>query len=271
MRKIISVFLLSLACLANGAEPDKSVLPKIAVTDLAYKLELRQFFNYTAYSHRSGSNVRNSDQYQDGYGNHSQSSNDNYSSRSETNYSNTPGLFIYIERGELRKFTSDVKGEILKSKKFKLTQAKPFTAQNPSEEIYDVINRIEEGYYPGADYVLFGTFNTVDWREESNPIQSTDSKTNTLGLEIVAEFSLINTKTLEVRSAFSAIGEGSDMKLVKGNAKLVPSKSKVISQASKSLGSDVVRQLLEQFEITESNAEAAPQNEQNTEDVKVYN
>ena len=271
MRKIIGIFLLGLACLANGAEPDKSVLPKIAVTDLAYKIELRQFFNYTAYSHRSNSNVRNSDQYQDGYGNHSQANNDRYSSRSETNYSSAPGLFIYIERGELRKFTSDVKGEILKSRKFKLTQPKPFTAENPSEEIYDVIKRIEGGYYPGADYVLFGTFNNVDWREESNPIQSTDSKTNTLGLEIVAEFSLINTKTLEVKSAFSAIGEGSDMKLVKGNAKLVPSKSKVISQASKSLGSDVVRQLLEQFEISESNAEAAPKNEKSTEEVKVYN
>lgn len=271
MHRIISILLLSFTCLANSAEADKNSLPKIAVTDLSYKVELKQFFNYTAYNHKSGSNVRNSDQHQDGYGNNSQSTNDNYSSRNETSYVSSPGLFIYIERGELRQFTSDVKGEILRSKKFKLTQAKPFTTQNPSEEIYDVIKRIEEGYYPGADYVLFGTFSNVDLRDESNPIQSTDTKTNIFGMEIVAEFSLINTKTLEVKSAFSAIGEGSDVKLVKAGAKLVPSKSKIMSQASKSLGVDVIRQLVEQFDATENKPETNLSNKSKTEEVKVYN
>lgn len=271
MRIIIIILLLSLACIANAAEVEKIGLPKIAVADLVYKTELKGFFNYTAYNHKSASNVRKSDQYQDSYGDHAQSNNENYTSGSETNYVNTSGLFIYIDRGELRKFTSDVKGEILKSKKFKITQAKPFTSENPTEEIYDVIKRIEDGYYPNADYVLFGTFSSVDWREESNPIQSTDAKNDILSLEIAAEFSLINTKTLEVRSAFSAIGEGSDVKLVKAGAKLVPSKSKVVSQVSKSLGADVIRQLIEQFDVTESSSEADVPSELKTDDVKVYN
>lgn len=244
------------------------------MTDLAYKIELRRFFNATSYQHRSQSNTNDSNRYQGDFNNQNQSSQFNNSSRSETNYSSVPGLFVYIERNELRQFVSDIKGEILKSGKFKVTQAKPYTTKNPSEEIYDVIKRIKEGYYPGADYVLFGTFSSVDIRDESNPIQASDTRTNTLGLEIVAEFSLINTKTFEVKAAFSAIGEGSDMKLVKGDAVLIPSRSKVISQASKSLGADVIKQMVEQFERIEGNAnESIPEltNEPRKEEIKVYN
>ncbi len=275
MKKILTLLLLTISLVSYGADTNRAGVPKIAVTDLAYKIELRRFFNYSAYSHKSLSNSNDMEQSQDNPMSYSQSSRFNNRSRSETHYSSAPGLFVYIERNELRQFVSDVKGEILKSGRFKVTQAKPYTQKNPSEEIYDVIKRIKEGYYPGADYVLFGTFSNVDIRDESNPIQATDTKANTLGLEIVAEFSLINTKTFEVRAAFSAMGEGADMKLVKGDANLIPSRSKVISQASKSLGADVIKQLLEQFDhkdlSTDSDAREQPKPDPKTEEIKIYN
>jgi hypothetical protein len=64
---------------------------------------------------------------------------------------------------------------------------------------------------------------------------------------LVAEFSLINTRTFEVKAAFSATGEGQDMRVVTGGSRVVPSRGKVVSEVSKSLGIDVARQINEQL------------------------
>ncbi len=127
--------------------------------------------------------------------------------------------YSYIEYGELRKFVGDIKGEILKTTGFQLTQARPYTA-NGSEKIYDIIGRIKKGYYPHADYVLFGTVSELEFRDEANPIIGTNTVSNTFNLMLVAEFSLIDIKTYEVRSAFSATGEGQDVRILQGGTEL---------------------------------------------------
>jgi len=65
---------------------------------------------------------------------------------------------------------------------------------------------------------------------------------------VVAEFSLVNTRTYQVKAGFSAMGEGQDVKLLGSRAaKVVLNRGRVMSEASKSLGADVARQLEEQF------------------------
>ena len=49
------------------------------------------------------------------------------------------------------------------------------------------------------------------------------------------------------KAAFSAMGEGQDVKFLTGNNVVVPNRGKVVSEVSKSLGADVARQLEEQF------------------------
>lgn len=68
--------------------------------------------------------------------------------------------------------------------------------------------------YPGADYVLFGAVNSIEFRQEANPIDRTDTVSHTLSLELVGEFSLISTRTFKVKSSFSAMGTGQDVKLL---------------------------------------------------------
>ncbi|KZE33267.1 penicillin-binding protein activator LpoB [Crenobacter luteus] len=208
--------------------------PKIAVTDLAYEERVSEYFRVVAASSKSSLNA---------------SANRSYASLnagSESHYFEAEGSYSYIERGELRKFTADLKGELLKSGQYRLVQPRPYTGKD-NEKLYDVIDRIKKGMYPGADYVLFGSVSSMEWRDELNPVQGTSKYTQTLSLDLVADFSLINTRTYEVKAAFSASGEGQDARFVSGGNRVVPNRGRVVSEVSKSLGEDAASRLAEQF------------------------
>lgn len=219
---------------------------KIAVTDLAYTERVSGYFHLVDYHNKSSARGSDSERERDSFNSSSASSRSSYSEHSRTDYTEVENSYSYIEYGELRKFVGDIKGEILKTGDFKLSQAKPYTAKG-SEKIYDIISRIKKGAYPGADYVLFGTVSELDFRNEVNPITGTDTLSNTFSLVLVAEFSLINTRTYEVKAAFSATGEGQDVRIVTAGSRVVPSRGRVVSEVSKSLGIDVARQISEQL------------------------
>ena len=227
-----------------GAAPQA---PKVAVTDLAYEERVSQYFKTVSATEKSSlrASGRESERESD-YG-YSRRSSGSVNAKSERSYYSSEGTYSYIESGELRKFTADIKGNILKAGLFDLVQAKPFTARN-SEKLYDVIARIKQGMYPGADYVLFGAVNSIEFRQEANPIDNTDTVSHTLSLELVGEFSLISTRTFKVKSSFSAMGTGQDVKLLSSRGgRVVLNRGKVVSEVSKSLGEDVARQLQEQL------------------------
>jgi hypothetical protein len=79
----------------------------------------------------------------------------------------------------------------------------------------------------------------------------------------VGDFSLINTRTYEITSAFTAMGEGQDTRLVNGNdVRVSPNRGRVVREVSKSIGMDVARQLREQLrgEVEYSQEQPAPRN-----------
>lgn len=241
MKPLRLLFLL-LSLLGAG----NTLAAKIAVTDLAYAERVSGYFHLVDYHNKSSARGSDSERERDSFESSSASSRSSYSEKSQTDYTEAGSSYSYIEYGELRKFVGDIKGEILKTGDFKLSQAKPYTAKG-DEKIYDIISRIKKGAYPGADYVLFGTVSELDFRDEVNPIIGTDTLSNTFSLMLVAEFSLINTRTYEVKAAFSATGEGQDVRVVTGGSRVVPSRGRVISEVSKSLGVDVARQINEQL------------------------
>lgn len=243
LKKLLLIgMLLGSALTAQAADP-----LKVAVTDLAYEERVQEYFRSIKASEKSSlrASSRESERESD-YG-YSRRSSGSLNARSESSFSYEEGTYSYIERGELRKFTADIKGEIVKSGYFQVTQAKPFTAKS-SEKLYDVIARIKQGMYPGADYVLFGSINNIEFRQEANPIDNTDTVSHTLSLELVGEFSLISTRNYQVRASFSAMGEGQDVKLMSSRGgRIVLNRGKVVSEVSKSLGQDVIKQLEEQL------------------------
>ncbi|CAI8791441.1 Penicillin-binding protein activator LpoB [Pseudomonas sp. IT-P44] len=201
--------------------------PKVAVTDLAYEERVEQYIH----------TVSSKDNYREG----------EYSSSGSSSYDSFESKTSYIEQTELRKFTGDIKGQMLRSGMFQLVQGKPHTAES-KVDIYDVIERIKAGNFEGADYVLFGTLSDVDFNSDVNEIPNTNSYSSVLALTLVADFSLIDTKTFEITSAFTAMGEGQDTKLTNHrDAKISQSRPRLVREVSKSLGEDVARQLSEQL------------------------
>jgi len=222
--------------------------PRVAVTDLAYEERVSEYFKVVSASEKSSlrASGRESERESD-YG-YSRRSSGSVNAKSESNYYSSEGTYSYIDRGEMRKFTADIKGGILKTGRFDLVQARPFTDAKNNEKLYDIIGRIKKGMYPGADFVLFGTINSIEFRQEANPIDNTNTVSHTLSLELVGEFSLISTKNFKVSSSFSAMGAGQDVKLLSSaGGRVVLNRGKVVQEVSKSLGEDVSRQLEEQL------------------------
>ena len=141
----------------------------------------------------------------------------------------------------------DVGLQAIESRQFQLVQGTPYTSEAKGD-VYDVIKRIKAGHFKGADYVLFGTLSDIDFTQDINALDHTNSYSAVLGLAVVADFSLINTRTYEITSAFTAMGEGQDTKLVSSrDARVSLSRPRVVKEVSKTLGEDVVRQLQEQL------------------------
>jgi hypothetical protein len=216
---------------------------KVAVTNLAYEEKVREYFREIKASSKTSMRA--------GARETANSYRGSMSASHSSDFSYSEGTYTYIDRGELRSFTSDIKGEMLKSGYLRVTEAKPYTGKD-TEKIYDIIARIKKGMFPGADYVLFGSVSNIQFRQEANPINNTNTVSHTLSLELVGDFSLINTRTYEVVAAFSAMGEGQDTKLVSSfGTHVVMNRGKVISEVSKSLGLDVMRQVEDQIAVIE--------------------
>lgn len=245
-----------LALFATVSYAASTAPPKVAVTDLAYEERVSEYFRVVSASEKSSLRASGRESERESDYDYSRRSSGSISAKSESNYSSTEGTYSYIDRGELRKFTADIKGGILKTGRFQLIQGKPFTDARNNEKLYDIIGRIKKGMYPGADYVLFGAINSIEFRQEANPIKSTDTVSHTLSLELVGEFSLISTKNFTVKSSFSAMGEGQDVKLLSSRGgRVVLNRGKVVSEVSRSLGEEVARQLEEQLSGVYSDAE----------------
>lgn len=223
-------------------------VPKIAVTDLSYEEKVREYFHVVAASQKSSLKARSSERERETPYSYSAGSRASVNANSESNYYEASGTYTYIDRGELHKFVSDIKGEMLKSGDYRVFQGRPVT-QKDTDKLFDIIDRIKKGYYKGADYVLFGTVSSIQFRDEDTPVIGSETLSHVFSLELVADFNLINTKTYEIKAAFSAMGEGSDVKLLSTSrgGRIVPNRGHVMSDVSKGLGADVARQLEEQF------------------------
>ncbi|WP_201191476.1 penicillin-binding protein activator LpoB [Pseudomonas fluorescens] len=201
--------------------------PKVAVTDLAYQERVEQYIHIVSAQNNFQAN--------------------RYSASGSSSYNEIEATNSYIEQGELRKFTGDIKGEILRTGRFQLVQGTPYTASSKGD-VYDVIKRIKAGNFKGADYVLFGTVSDIDFTRDVTELANTDSYSAILALTLVADFSLINTRTFEITSAFTAMGEGQDTKLVNHrDVRVSLNRPRVVREVSKALGEDVASQLSQQL------------------------
>ncbi len=265
----------------TGAQAQQpGAAPKIAVTDLAYAQRVSEYFLAGTYQRSSQMSAGGS--HSGGYshgpygggGSHSGSHSMQASEQASGTY--VAGRYSYIEQRELGGYTNDIKGAILQGTYFRLIQGKGFDAGKPQPskaeqvlnqvqggkmatpqaqpQVNDVITRIKKGEFNGADYVLFGVVSSIDFTDALSPLQGTTSATRQYGLQLLADFSLINTKTYEIKAAFSAQGEGNDTKILSVRGDIAPpNRAKVMRETSLSLAQDVYQQLAGQLGYTDAN------------------
>lgn len=253
----LSALLLSVNLLSPAqAQP----MPRIAVTDLAYTQAVSEYFEAATYKESS----------------HIQANRNSLSGSYQASGTYVAGTYSYMEQRELGSFTNDIKGALLKGTAFKLIQGKGFDAGSPQPtkaeqtlnqiqtgkmakpvrqpEVNDIIGRIKKGEFKGADFVLFGTLSHIEFSDQFSPLQGTTSATLQYGLDLLADFSLINTKTFEIKAAFSAQGSGNDTKILSNRGDLVPpNRAKVMRETSQSLALNVYEQLTSQLDYSDPN------------------
>lgn len=227
MRILIGLLLSIISCGVFAQE----VKPKIAVTDLAYEQQVKDSVR-----------VANTDE-------------NGYSHQQKI----VEGSYTYISQKELPLFVGDIKKYLLKSGDVELIQGRPYSGDAEFDNIQDMIARIEQGDFEGADYVLFGRISDIQFANSTMNIQHTDTYSKSLSLTVVAEFSLINTSTYEIKSAFTAMGEAKEVKLVNSLDKVVTlNRAKLVAKAANTLGQDVANQLIEQLTGKSPEAEYNP-------------
>ncbi|MDD2720348.1 MAG: hypothetical protein PHH47_03475 [Gallionella sp.] len=248
--------------LIGSANAKDTASPRITVTNLAYSQSVSQYFEVARVKSNSTLNAQR----------HS------VAATASESGSYAAGTYSYIEQGELGTFTNDIKGALLQGTSFRLVQGKAFDAGSPQPskaeqvlgqmqtgkmakpsrqpDVRDIIARIKKGEFSGADYVLFGTVSSIEFRDEVSPLQGTSSETQQLSLDLVADFSLINTRTYEIKAAFSAQGAGNDTKIVSARDDVVRhNRGKVIRETSQTLSKDVYQQLVGQLGLPDRSAD----------------
>lgn len=230
--------------------------PSVAVTDLAYTERVEEFFaagkTQTNSTLQSGKRI------------------DMATTQSSGTY--LAGSSSYLDQRELTGFSADVRSSLLRGTNFRLMQGKAFDKGDPQltqgerafnsvnsgkvepqkrqPEVRDVVERIKKGEFNGADFVLFGTLTDIQFRDQFSPIQGTTNASQIFGVDLVAEYTLINTKTYEIAASFSAQGAGSETKLISNRGDVLPpNRPRVVRDASKTLAQDVYTQLSEQLQL----------------------
>ena len=264
----------------GSAAQAQNAAPRIAVTDLAYAQRVSEYFMAGQYQRSSQMSAQGSSG--GGYSNGPYSGSGSHHSQGSMQASEqasgtyVAGRYSYIEMRELGGYTNDINGAILQGTYFKLVQGKGFDAGAPQNskaeqvlnqvqggkmakpvrqnDVTDVIARIKKGEFKGADYVLFGVVSSIEFTDALSPLQGTTSATRQYGLQLLADFSLINTKTYEIKAAFSAQGAGNDTKILSNRGDIAPpNRSKVMKETSISLANDVYQQLAGQLGYTDAN------------------
>ena len=212
--------------------------PTIAVTGLALETEVTGYFTETEVSYHAESD---SSRNKEGR---------SYEKERELDLNQVTKYETKFRRSHLQKFVSDIRGGLVKSEYFDVVQVTPPKEPESSQELFDVLSRVKAGDFNGADFVLFGTLTAIDAQDQVNEIIGSNAYSYALEIQVVADFSLINTVTNEVIASFSALGEGDDMKLTKAGNKVRPSFAKAIRNVSKSLAEDVLMNIEDQsFEV----------------------
>lgn len=167
-------------------------------------------------------------------------------------YSKKYGTQTKIEYGEMRGLSGAVRSVLIKAG-YTVIQGKPAQSKpDEGDEFFDIARRIKAGDFGKAQYVLYGTLGEISPMSGREKIQGTDTYMLTSSMDIVVDYSVIDTKSMEVVASFTAHGSGSDNRMVSNDSTYTPSNAKIIRQIAASLAEEVASNLADQEFIKSS-------------------
>jgi len=165
------------------------------------------------------------------------------------------GIEKQAEYGQLRSFSAAIRGLLIKSG-YKVVMANTAVpAANQGDDFFQVVERIKAGEFNGADYVMFGVLGEMSFTDNVEDIPGTKSTSQQIGLDLIVDFSLIDTKTYQVIVSFLAEGNGKEVRIDGRGNGFKPSMAKLMKQASVTLAEDVAKHLADQNFVTSTIAE----------------
>jgi hypothetical protein len=189
---------------------------------------------------------------------------------------NTSDMIQTSVRQKLPAFNADVRGEIIKSGRFKVvkmpkkydalstglqngTMLTKLTSDNTSNNT--IVNKIasspkDKNKLGMPDYILRGVVAGITQTQDTSPVKDTDKITNQYNINVAVNYKLIKTSDRSVMASFIAYGHASDVKILtngSSNQVLHHNVPKLIKEASKNLAKDVVDQLYDQFGMSSEN------------------
>jgi hypothetical protein len=167
-------------------------------------------------------------------------------------YSKKYGTQTKIEYGEMRGLSGAVRSVLIKAG-YTVIQGKPAQSRpDEGDEFFDIARRIKAGDFGKAQYVLYGMLGEISPLSGREKIQGTDTYMLTNSMDIVVDYSVIDTKSMEVVASFTAHGSGSYKRMVSNDSTYTPSSAKIIRQIAASLAQEVAANLADQEFIKSS-------------------
>lgn len=150
---------------------------------------------------------------------------------------------IILKPEDLQRIVVLLKGILLRQGSYRLIPPLKTINHNPTT-IAAVNKAIDNQDFPESDYILYGLINYANATMLTTSNAATKTKTGILNLDLVGEFSLINTATKKVDVYFTVMGKANDTNTVNISSDSVPlNKFKVINNASNSLANAIAQEL----------------------------
>jgi len=152
---------------------------------------------------------------------------------------------------ELRGLTSNIRAALIKEGLPVIEAGSGITIAEGDERaaIFDVKRRVQKGEFNNAEFVLLGTLVDFSPIMRKSIIPGTDAVLYEWGLDLVADFKLINTETMQITAAFTATGVGVEKRLVNTETAagtMLPRRAKIVADISNSLAKNAARLLADQ-------------------------
>lgn len=150
---------------------------------------------------------------------------------------------ITLKPEDLQRIGTVLKGILLRQGGYRLVPPLKTINHNPTN--LSAINKaITDNAFPESDFIMLGIINYANIKTVTTSDAATRTKTSTMSLDIVGEFSLVNTATQKVDVYFTVMGTGSDTKTLNIASDSIPlNKIKIVTDASNALANAVSQEL----------------------------